>query len=323
MKDRALLTMCDRSFLPGAAALLRGAKEYHPDVTRYCFVPECDLDVARATLGGLAEVRTPIRAIRGVPPGLQVVVSKLFAGELPHEVVAVMDADVIFCKSAEDLWEVAPGTVHAVADVSDVLLCNVPPEIREAFSQSHVDLIRQKAFNSGVFALRPSDWPNLVEDYEETIALYKDMYSFFFDQVFLNVLLRSSVKFLPRCYNVQLTFGDYAAPPDARIIHFTGSPKPWMPEFHKRRPEYYQWARHGLGLKSPLYLWPIWARCLYGKYRLSLGKLADRYPLGRRLRDIMRPGRDDAKSVWDGAISAKMTDGLGAEHDPRSTESRH
>jgi hypothetical protein len=287
--DRALLTMCDRKFLPGAAALLKSVREWHPDVARYCIVPQNDLEAARDSLRGLAEVRLPTRQIRGVPPDFQAAEAKVFAVELPHEVVAVVDADVIFCRPAEDLWKVEPGSVHAVRDAATTILHQVPPGDRETFRREYPDLVEAKPFNAGVFALRPQDWPELAEEFEEVLARFEE-YTLLVDQVILNVILLSSVRFLPDTYNVTINFGSHI-PSNPYLLHYTCNPKPWMPDYPRRRPEYYPWTRYGLSVRHPLLLWPVRTRCWYGKARIRLAEFIDRHSSLRTLWRGLRPNR--------------------------------
>ncbi|MEI8140548.1 MAG: hypothetical protein WCI03_11865 [bacterium] len=55
-ESRALVTSCNKLFAPGAEALLRSAVRFHPDIERYCYVPQDELDELRKLLGSLAHV---------------------------------------------------------------------------------------------------------------------------------------------------------------------------------------------------------------------------------------------------------------------------
>ena len=303
---RALMTICDRHYMPGAVALLRSARKYHPDVTLYCFVPKEDVQFARKSLGDLAEVRSPSRSVRGVPKSLQAMEAKLQACQLAHDVVAVVDADVVFCAQADQLWDVKPGCIRAVPDLFQTLLESVPPEIRTDFEARYPDLYNRQPFNAGVIGLRPNDWPNLLQDFETALSSFSyKTFNIMFDQVFLNVLLLDACKFLPGSYNVHVSSGK-PFPPDRHLIHFSCSPKPWMPTYARWHPEYYLWVRHGMVIRNLFGLGAIRAWCTYVQLKNVAGKAIRQNKVASRVFSHFgfRPRKD--VSFWESAIQAPL-----------------
>ncbi len=249
---RALLTAANRAFFPGAKAMLAGACRHHPEIPRWCLVPAEELAEARTLFGHLAQIEAAPRALAGIPDTMQICVAKLFAPSLPAEVVAYIDADAVLCRPAPELWEVPKGQWNAIEDKSQNVLATVPRSMREEFSAQFPDLLTKKAFNGGVWALRPADWHDLPERYERALAAggYRT-YHPVFDQPMLNALIQPHVRWLPFAFNVNNLF-DHAIPRDARIVHYTGGQaKPWDPRYPRHEPQYYHWLRHGLNETRP------------------------------------------------------------------------
>jgi lipopolysaccharide biosynthesis glycosyltransferase len=123
----------------------------------------------------------------------------------------------------------------------------VPPDIWSHFAKQFGHREDDRAFNAGVLALRPEDWRDLPEKYER--ALDEGKYPYYprgFDQALLNGLFLPHVNWLPRSFNWHALF-EQGLPRSARVIHYTDSPKPWMPGFRCHWIGYYEWIRYGMG----------------------------------------------------------------------------
>jgi hypothetical protein len=261
---RALLTCCNARFFLGAAALLRSVRSMHPDVARYCFVPEAELAEARRQLGELATVSAPPGVVTGVPPEYQINVARLFMAQLDAEAVVYVDSDAVLCGPIDELWEVKGDRLLAVHDLARNLLTTMPDDLKPLFARQFPDAAPRPGFNSGVLALRPEAWRELPARFSEVFqAGGYPYYHPLFDQPLLNGLFADRVEWMDFKFNVN-NLWDVAIPADARIIHFTGKVKPWMDQFPKHAPQYYHWVRHGLqerrlsaliGTKARIWLW--------------------------------------------------------------------
>jgi lipopolysaccharide biosynthesis glycosyltransferase len=245
---KALVTACDAGYLIGAETLLKTVRKHHPEVKRYCIVPPADVGLAeqRLTGAGLAEVLPLPRRIRGVPDRLQIAVAKLFTPMVREEVAAWIDCDAVMCRPAPEIWQVPEGRVNAVQDTAYEILNMVEPALRDSFSREFPDAIHRRGLNGGFFALRPAEWKNLPEQYE--LALERGRYEPYptiFDQPLLSALMLDKVDFLPFAFNAHHLY-DYRIPRDARVVHFTNNPKPWMANYPKHEPAYYYWIKYGL-----------------------------------------------------------------------------
>ncbi len=272
---KALVTGCDLNYLDGAEALLRSAARLHPEVDRYCFVPAGDLAASEARLGGLARVSTVPRDVVGVPGRAQVAVARLFTPTVEADVAAWIDSDAILCRASPELWEVEPGTITAVQDLATCILDMVPADLRADFARRHPEAATRKGLNSGLFALRPEDWKHLPELFERELAEgHYPRYPRIMDQPILSVLWATTVRLLPYAFNAHYLF-ETKIPRDVRVVHYTGSTKPWMDGFAKHEPSYYHWLRHGLGESRRIPLL---------RSRLRIAMKAPRRSLGRALR---------------------------------------
>jgi len=298
MKTRALFTACNRAFFPGAEALLAGAARLHPDIPRFCMVPATELEEARGRFGQLAEILPPPRVLAGIPPGMQVSIYKLFAVTLPFETVAYVDADAIFCAPAPELWKTEPGRWNVVEDGARALANTVPEVMAAEFRAQFPGVGEKKAFNGGVFALRPAEWRELPEEYERVLAdgNYRT-YHPIFDQAMLNAMIQPRVRWLPLAFNVHNLF-DREIPRDARIIHYAaGVCKPWDPRYPRHEPQYHYWLRYGL---NETRVWPLL------KSRLLVAAITPKRLLGRALRQRKeRRGGADVRSRWDAPPGAE------------------
>lgn len=285
---RALVTSADAAFFPGVVALLRSVRRFHPDVKRFCFVPAENFARAKTEFGELAEVLVPPRALSGVPEKSQIGVSRVFSVTVPADTVVYVDADACFCRPAPELWEVEAGKINAVADVSDAVFHNVPRDLQPRFKEQFPERYSWRGFNAGVLGLRPMDWPELPAEFERVLrsGCY-EYYPAIFDQPLLNMLLLPNVRWLPYQFNAHVLFCN-RIPPDVRIVHFTGSTKPWMPGFPQHEPAYYHWVHSGLMETRPEVLRHIRKRILLRTpRRVLMGKIRQ---IARRLRPYMEFG---------------------------------
>lgn len=245
---RAIVTGCNLKFLPGAIGLLESARTFHPEVARYCLVPPEDVEQARISLDGLAEISTAPRSIRGVPdkPILQLLAGRAFIPTFPADVVAWVDCDVVFCKPAPELWEVKKGTVNAVQDAVYNLGMMVPSDLWNYFEQIFPGVkLNQSGFNAGIYSLRSADWPDLPEQYEASISSSNiPYYPPGFDQAVLNGLFLGRVNWMSRDFNCHAIY-ELGLPPGVRVIHYTANPKPWMSGYGSHNPGYLEWAIYG------------------------------------------------------------------------------
>jgi lipopolysaccharide biosynthesis glycosyltransferase len=267
----ALLTAADRNFFPGVQALLAGAARHHPEIERWCFVPPHERSAAEDSFGHLARIISPPRLIAGVPERLQMGVARLFAPELPADVVAYIDADAVLCRPVPELWEVEPGYWNAVTDASQNIFSTVPSSMREAFARQFPEVLQRKGFNSGVCAFRTAEWKSLATDFEDVLA--KGGYESYHpsDQPLLNAMIQPRVRWLPIQFNVNNLF-DNTIPQDAKIVHFTGGQcKPWDSRYPRHEPQYYWWLKHGLNETRRHRLFLAWLRILLVTPKRSLG----------------------------------------------------
>jgi lipopolysaccharide biosynthesis glycosyltransferase len=245
---RAILTGCDMNYMPGAAALLRSVARHHPNVARYCIVPDRDKVSAEHALAGLATVITPPRPIRGLAERMQVAYGKIFMPLLvPHETTLWLDSDIVVCRPIDELFAVVSGHVRAVCSTPHGKVThNLPLKLRTRFEDLCPQASREAGFNGGVFALRPTDWPDLVEKIEQMIAdLGWSTTDIFYEQALLNHLFLGKIDYLPMEYNWTELF-DKPPPSSVRVVHFASKPKPWMPGYPKHEPGYWFWVRHGM-----------------------------------------------------------------------------
>jgi lipopolysaccharide biosynthesis glycosyltransferase len=272
---KALVTACNLNHAVGAEALLRGIAKFHPDVHRYCYAPTEEVALLHQRLGNLAKVLPPPREIQGSPKKYQIALARLFAVTLPADVVVYMDSDVIICRPAPELWEVAPDTVNAIQDQGTKILDNVPPQYRDEFSQVFTEASLRKGFNSGVLGLRPHDWRDLPAQYEQLLAKlgYKDNPPMT-DQPLLNVLLLDHVRWLSAIFNFHSLF-ENRIPRNVRIVHFAASQpiKPWMAIYPKHEMPYYYWVKYGLGERRLSCLLPLLARIVIMAPKRLMGRV--------------------------------------------------
>ena len=192
----------------------------------------------------------------------------------PEDIVAYMDADVLMCRPAPEIWQVADGCVTAIPDSSGQVSDNVPGDDRATFTRMFPDTAGCKGFNGGVFALRPTEWRDLITRFEGILSDGAFTYNYIMDQPMLNALIQPHVRLLPFAFNAHCLF-DNRIPYGVRTLHFTSSPKPWMAEFPRHEPAYWYWLKYGL---------PQASRCTLHAAALRIAVLTPRRLLGRKLR---------------------------------------
>ena len=279
-ESRALVTSCNKLFAPGAEALLRSAARFHPDIARYCYVPQDELDELRERLGSLAHVEACPEVIQGIPKENMTNVGRLFVTVPDVDVAAYIDADALICAPCERLWEVAPGRVNAVADSAICVANNLSDANRQFFVERYPQVALHKGVNAGVFALRKKDWPDLAASFERMMIEGGYRYDTILDQPILNVVFAGRIDLLPFEYNAHGLW-DNSMPRGVKIVHYTGRCKPWMKGFPRHEPAYWCWLKYGqsgvgAGYLACMKLWVIanWprrvvSRCLRERKRTS------------------------------------------------------
>jgi hypothetical protein len=246
----AAVTGCTADFTTGTVALLRGLQRQHPAVRRVCFTLPNMVPAVQGALGGLAEVLAIPRTLRHAPADPRILASwsRVFIATIAAEMVAWFDSDVIIADDASAWWQVPPGQVNAVADAA-YRIRHMVPDGMEAWYFHRFNLAPDgRGFNAGVFALRPADWPDLPERFEALLAEQDaSAQPFAFDQGLLNGLFQPQVNWLPREYNAHC-LAECGVPPSVRVIHYTGSPKPWDARYDRATLAYEHWLRHGEGV---------------------------------------------------------------------------
>lgn len=238
---------------------MRSAIRFHPDIQRYCYVPQDELVELRARLGSLARVEPCPEIIHGIPRANMANVGRLFVTVPEVDVAAYIDADALMCARCDKLWEVAPGRVNAVADSSRRVADNLSDANRPFFIDRYPEVALRKGINAGVFALRRKDWPDLSVRFARLMAEGGYRYDTILDQPILNVLFAGRVDLLPFTYNAHGLW-DNRIPPGVRIVHYTGGCKPWMAGFPRHEPAYWYWLRHGradVGIGYLVWMW-LW-----------------------------------------------------------------
>ena len=286
-KTFACVTGCDLHFLVGTRALLTTARHFHPEVKRYCFTHSDQVQEIQGALSDLAHVLQIPRTLTGVPAKWMPSYARLFIPEIIREDVAAwVDSDAIFIGRADQLWDVAPNTVNVTADLYN----HIYGMVRAEGWSRYVTIFPQfnpndLGFNAGVFALRPTDWPNLVQTFELAYAnLSFDTIPFYADQLILNGIFRAEARYLSNQYNAHAFLEpSIGLPRDVRIIHYASSPKPWQASYPKATWPFYYWEKYAILCNSnqlafaqiQIYLnYPLqWSRRLLRKFRYLISRL--------------------------------------------------
>lgn len=271
---RAAVVGCNLNFAPGAEAVLRGLRRFHPDVERYCFVPPAELAEAGRRFAGLATALAPPRPLAGVPAAghLQAHLARFFLNTIPADAVAWFDCDVVVCRPVDAVWEVGPGRVRAVPDhCRDITY--VLGDFRQPFVEAFPEAPGRHGFNAGLFALRPADWPDLPERFEAGLAACRfPTFTGLVDQPLLNLFFAGRIDPLGIEYNAHYIY-DHPIPRGVRVVHYTGGVKPWQPGYPRHEPAYYYWLRYGLGEERPGPLLRARLRILARTPRRVLGRV--------------------------------------------------
>ncbi|MBB6052969.1 glycosyltransferase [Armatimonas rosea] len=259
---RAAVTGCDKKYIEGAKTLLASIEKHQPDVKRYCLTISEDYEEVKQGIGSLAEVHAVPRSIKVVSSDLQPAVLRLFMPCLPVDIAVWFDCDVIMCSTSPELWSVNPGEVLAVLDTAYSRDCWIEDSLKKFYRAQYPDLIDKRGFNSGVFAIRCSEWLDLPERYEQEFEMGKyPTHPRIFDQPMLNGLMASKVRYLPFKFNAHNLF-DHKIPKDVRVIHYTGRKKPWGVNFSKCEPSYYYWLKFGLCERNEMVLLLVYIKIL-------------------------------------------------------------
>lgn len=247
--NRTLVTACNLAYAPGARGLLRSLREFHPEVRAICLAPSEEVSALQNELGALAEVKPIVRLLAGVPEGLvyRLITARVFTPTFGGDASAWVDCDIVFAAPAPELWDVPSGKVNVVADPGYSLGEMVPEDaLTRFFTPDSPFQFSSKAFNSGVFALRPADWMDLPERFEKELAkIGYGFYPIYYDQPVLNRMFQECANWLPLAFNATST-NEVGIPPGVRLVHFTNMPgKPWKTEFPRYEAAYYYWLRYG------------------------------------------------------------------------------
>jgi lipopolysaccharide biosynthesis glycosyltransferase len=248
-----IATLSDHRYLQQLSVMLLSLRESnkHQSVTVFVIVTK---DVNRSALDTfLGHIETATlkivlleideKQVETVPRrkghGYHIAYSKLLIAELiPEDIhrVIYLDPDILVLGDLKELWDVELGEclVGAVQDHSD-------PEDQRKIN-AKLDLLPDAPyFNSGVMLINLDRWRNSKVGYNSVrFALQHAERILHNDQDPLNRVLRGRWKALPSQWNLQTTavtrirwgFMDYtkeaaAIAAAAKIIHFTGSSKPW------------------------------------------------------------------------------------------------
>jgi hypothetical protein len=243
----AAVTGCTADFTTGTVALLQGLKRYHPAVDRIVFAVPDQVSAVQTSLGALATVQPIPRVLANSPAEAKVRVSwsRVFISAIDTDAVAWFDSDVILCGAAPAWWDVPAGRVNVVADAAYRVRHMVPTGLEDWYFKRFPLDPDAHGFNAGIFSLRPADWPDLAARFEALLGeLDPATQPFAMDQGLLNGLFQPNVNWLPREYNAHC-LGECGVPRGVRVVHFTGSPKPWAAGYDTAGEGYVLWRRHG------------------------------------------------------------------------------
>jgi hypothetical protein len=246
---RTLVTACNLAYAPGALGLLRSLREFHPEVRAVCLAPVDEVSDLQRELGRLAEVHPLGRHLAGVPTGLlyHLMTARMFTTAFGGASAAWVDGDIVFTAPAPELWDVPAGKVNVIGDPGYSLGEMVPEDARPKFFTPDFPFdFHSQGFNGGVFALRPSEWPDLPERFERELAVISyGYYPVYYDQPVLNRMFLRYANWLPLPFNATAV-NEIGVPSDVRLLHYTNFlQKPWKPDFPRSEPAYYYWLRYG------------------------------------------------------------------------------
>jgi lipopolysaccharide biosynthesis glycosyltransferase len=275
-EKKAIYTCSDEKYVIGTRALLVSAANAYPDVERFCFVPEAQVEEIARKIRDIGTVLPAPRELKNVPQPRQMMAARVFGVTLPADIVLYMDSDVIVCRPGEEIWNVEGKDVRAVMDPAKEMFYNLPggePHWQQ-FRDRFPGRVGHHGINSGVFALRPEYWSDLPERFEAAIEKFSwTQVQHFADQPFLGALFLPCVKPLPFSYNAHFSF-EIPIPRDVHHLHFTGI-KPWNPDFPHHERAWFFWCKYGqepcpghLSLAlSGLWAWINTPRCFISRLR--------------------------------------------------------
>lgn len=191
---KALYTCSDENYVIGTRALLRSAARAYPDVDRYCFAPESQVDALTKKIGDVGTVLPVPRKLRNVPEPRQMMAARVFGVTLPADIVVYMDSDIVVCRPGTEIWNVEGKDVRAVMDPGKEMYYNLPggEPYWQQFRDRFPERIGHHGINSGVFALRPEYWSELPERFEAAIEGFSwTQVRHFADQPFFGALFRN------------------------------------------------------------------------------------------------------------------------------------
>ncbi len=303
--NRTLVTGCNLAYTPGALGLLRSLREFHPEVRAVCLAPAEEVPAVQRELGSLAEVRSPLRTVQRLPDGIlyQLMTARVFTPACGGDTAAWVDSDVVFTAPAPELWDVPPGKVNVIADPGYSLGEMVPEDAQtKFFTPDFPFAFDARAFNSGVFALRPSEWLDLPERFERELAtIGYDYYPVYYDQPVFNRMFLACANWLPFSFNATAV-NELGIPRDVRLLHYTNfKQKPWKPDFPRSEPAYYYWLRYGEQERRRGALAAAWLRIVAGKP----GRLLKR--VVRKVRHLSGQLRDDKAKPNEGSFARVLT----------------
>lgn len=270
----AAVTGCTADFTIGTAALLRGLQRHHPDVRRICFTLTGQVAGVQSQLRDLADVRAIPRILANAPDDPKVLASwaRVFIPTVDADAVAWFDSDVVLCQPAPEWWQVPHGQVNAVHDRAYRIRHMVPHGMEAWYFKRFPLDPEARGFNAGIFALRPADHPRLAELFEALLAEQDaTKQPFAFDQGLLNGLLLNSANILPPEFNAHC-LAECGVPKGVRVIHYTGSPKPWTDGYNRASEGYFYWLRDGEGTTDSARLASVKRQVLRAKPRRFLAK---------------------------------------------------
>lgn len=230
MKDRCIATSADSAYFPALMALLRSLRRSNPGVPVIVFDGGLSGGQVRKA-GRFADIR-PAEPFMDIPGRGKfsyigrTTLLKFQVVELEYEKVLYLDADTVVRGDISDLFRLPRGRVGAVKENTargNIFRKRDRPDVME-----NIDIDwEEKAFNAGVFVLRPSEWPDMKERASGLVSRFgRDVFSRSKDQQLLNIIFAGSILELPGRFNFS-PFYDDSCKHDPVIIHYLTGTKPW------------------------------------------------------------------------------------------------
>jgi lipopolysaccharide biosynthesis glycosyltransferase len=231
-----IASAADERFVPHFATMLHSAWTHHREVEFYLL--DCGIEPATlATLAeyadrlgiGLTTIKVDIAPLRDLPTtkfwSVAIYARLLIPNLLPPiDRVLYLDADCVVVGDLTALWRMDMGSA-AVAGVRD---------LTAAYLEKNPDIDVERYVNSGVLLMNLPVWRR---DYltEALLTYIREHTPSFVDQSAINAVLADVILILAEDYNLMLgqtrrRLMQWTPP---RIIHFTGTLKPWL---HRETP---------------------------------------------------------------------------------------